>query len=261
MIKKLPLMVGLVGLSLTSFSQENLEKIYWYTSLDTEGYISFQKLENNDSSGTTTTLNTSVKANFDNEVLDFNLSTITESEKMVSASEFKFNGTIDSTIDPVSFTGTKVKTDKKYISFWHFKGDYVDEMETDPDFQRFAFAKYNATLKLPARTIPSFNLWAIIPKLPFDRKGTFKFNALDETKLYVKKNQTVNYLGTTSTKINGKDMKLHKFVHQGKGMKPAYYWVSDNRELMQVFLDNKYTFTLSSKEAALQTAMLTKNDE
>ena len=68
-------------------------------------------------------------------------------------------------------------------------------------------------------------------------------------------------MGTTSTNINGEKMKLHKFVHQGKGMKPAYYWVNDERELMQVFLDDKYTFTLSSKEAAMQTAMLTKNDE
>ena len=261
MIKKLPLMLGLLCLTLTSFSQENLEKIYWYTSLESEGYISFQKLENKNTSETTTTLNTTVKANFNNEVLNFTLSTVTESEKMVSAKEFKFHGTIASNIDPVSFTGTKIKTDKNEISFWHFKGDYVDDLEVDPDFQRFKFAKYNATLKLPPRTIPSFNLWAIIPKLPFDRKGTFKFNALDETKLYVKKNQTVNYLGTTKTDINGEQMKLHKFVHQGKNMKPAYYWVSEDRELMQVLLDDKYTFTLSSKEAALKTAMLTKNEE
>lgn len=261
MIKKLPLLMGFICLSLNGFSQENSNKVYWYTSPDTEGYISFQKLDSNDKSDEGTTLNTIVKANFDKEVLNFKLSTVTESKKMVSAKEFKFNGTIDANIEPVNFTGTKIKTDKKEISFWHFKGDFVNEMETDPDFQRFTFAKYNATLKLPARTIPSFNLWAIIPKLPFDRKGTFKFNALDETKLYVKKNQTVNYLGTTTTSINGEKMKLHKFVHQGKGMKPAYYWVSNDRELMQVLLDDKYTFTLSTKEAALQTAMLTKTDE
>ncbi|MBJ2175430.1 hypothetical protein JBL43_14355 [Aureibaculum sp. A20] len=257
MIKKLPLFLGMLCLSITSFSQENLENIYWYTSLDTEGYISFQKLDSNNQN----TINTVVKANFDSEVLNFSLSTSCESEKMVIAKEFKFHGTIDSNIEPVNFTGTKIKTDKNDISFWHFKGDYVDEIDSDPDVQRFTFAKYNATLKIPARTIPTFNLWAIIPKLPFDRRGTFKFNALDETKLYVLKNHTVNYLGTTTTKINGKDMKLHKFVHQGKGMKDAYYWVSEERELMQVFLDDKYTFTLSSKEAALQTAMLSKSEE
>jgi hypothetical protein len=126
-------------------------------------------------------------------------------------------------------------------------------METDPDIQRFSYAKYNATLRIPERTIPSFNIWAIVPNLPFDRKGTFKFNALDETKLYVKKNQTINYLGKYKTTIHGNTLALHKFVHQGKGMLPIYYWVNDNRELVQVQLDNLYTFTLTTKKEALTT--------
>jgi len=259
MIKKLPLFLSIVCLSIYSFSQEKTEKtekIYWYTSSDTKGFISFQKVNGDVNSKIPVTLNTNVNAQFDEEVLNFNLSTVCESEKMVDANKFVFKGTIDSNIEPVQFTGTKVKTVKNNISFWHFDGDFADEVETDPDFQSFAFAKYNATLKIPARTIPSFNLWAIIPKLPFDRKGTFKFNALDETKLYVKKNQTVNYLGTTKTNINGEQLALHKFVHQGKGMKPAYYWVSNERELMQVLLDDKYTFTISTKEAALETAVV-----
>ncbi len=254
MIKKLPIFLLLLSLTFSGFSQGELGEIYWYTSPDTKGYISFQKadsIQNNNKA----TINTSVKAYFDNELLDFNLSTYCESEKMVNATKFVFDGTIDGTIDPVSFTGTKFKTIKNDISYWHFDGDFADELETDPDFQRYAFAKYNATLKIPSRTIPSFNLWAIIPKLPFERKGTFKFNLFDETKLYVRKKQTVNYLGFTKLSINGEQMKLHKFVHNGKGMKPAYYWVNSDRELIQVRLDDKYTFTLTTKEAALQTAV------
>ncbi|RPD99944.1 hypothetical protein EGM88_01370 [Aureibaculum marinum] len=261
MIKKLPLLIiALLSINSFIFSQNNSGKTYWYTSPDSNGYISFQRIVSDDKSDSSTILNTKVRASFDGEILNFDLSTVTETEKMIFAKSFSFHGTIGAKIEPVNFSGTKIKSDKKDISFWHFKGDFVEDMETDPDIQRFNFAKYNATLKLPARTIPSFNIWAIIPRLPFDRKGTFKFNALDETKLYVKKNQTINYLGTTNTDINGKKIKLHKFVHQGKGMLPAYYWVSEDRELMQVLLDNKYTFTISSKEAALQTEKSGKSE-
>ena len=254
MIKKLPLLFLLLSSFFSGYSQDKPNKIYWYTSSDTKGYISFQQADSS-STNNMPTLNTSVNAFFDNELLDFNLSTICDSEKMVNANKFIFNGTIDGTIEPVTFTGTKVKTIKNGISYWHFNGDFLDEMETDPDFKPSAFAKYNATLKIPSRTIPTFNLWAIIPKLPFDRKGTFKFNLFDETKLYVVKKQTVNYLGFTKLTVNGEQMKLHKFVHEGKRVKPAYYWVNNDRELIQVRLDDKYTFTLSTKEEALKTAI------
>ena len=260
MIKKITLILSIIFLSYSSFAQENEGNIYWYTSPDTNGYISFQKLDSVDKTNKIPTVKTTVKANFDNELLNFSLSTYNDSDKMVNANKLEFNGTIGGKIEPVSFNGTKIKTDKKNITFWHFKGDFVDDMETDPDIKRFCFAKYNSTLKLPAITIPSFNLWAIIPKLPFDRKGTFKFNALDETKLYVMKKQTVNYLGTITTPINGEQMKLHKFVHQGEGIKPSYFWVNNDRELMQVLLDDKYTFTISTKEAALQTGKLTLSE-
>ncbi len=252
MAKKIPLLLSTFFLTILSFSQEKT-KTYWYTSNDAKGYITIQKIDSVHKTGISTILKTTVKATFDNEVLDFSLTTINDTHKMVSPVKIVFDGTIDATIKPVHFTGKRIKKDAKSISFWNFNGDFVDEMETDPDIQRFSYAKYNATLRIPERTIPSFNIWAIVPNLPFDRKGTFKFNALDETKLYVKKNQTINYLGKYKTTIHGNTLALHKFVHQGKGMLPIYYWVNDNRELVQVQLDNKYTFTLTSKKEALTT--------
>jgi len=253
MVRKISLMLCAFLLTVNLFSQEKTEKTHWYTSADAKGYISIQKIDSLHANGISTILKTTVKATFDDEVLNFSLSTINDTHKMVSPLKILFDGTIDSNIKPVHFTGTQIKKGKKNISYWHFDGDFVDEMETDPDFQRFAYAKYNATLKMPSRTIPSFNLWAIIPNLPFDRKGTFRFNTLDETKLYVRKNQTVNYLGKLKADINGENMVLHKFVHQGKGMLPVYYWVNNDRELVQVLLDNQFTFTLNTKKAALAT--------
>lgn len=193
--------------------------------------------------------------------MNFSVTTLCDTDKMVAPSSFSFDGTIDSNMKLVHFTGSRLKKDKKNVSYWTFEGDYMDEMETDPDFLRFTNAKYNATIRLPERTIPSFNLWAIIPKLQFDRKGTFIFNSLDETKLYVKKNQTVNYLGKTKITIDGKALQVHKFALQGKKILPQYYWVNNDRELVMVLLDNKYRFILSSKENALQNAILADNNK
>ncbi len=259
MKRKLPLMLSILCSVTLLFSQEKVEKTSWYTSTDTKGYISIQKVDSIFGDKVYTVLNTTVKATFNDEVLDFSLSTINDTDKMVSPSKFIFDGTIDSNIKPVKFTGTLIKKDKKEAAYWSFDGDFTDEIETDPDFKRFAHAKHSATLKIPERTIPSFNLWAIVPNLKFDRRGTFKFNSLDETKLYVKRNQTVNYLGKTKADINGKSMVLHKFVQQSNGKNPTYYWVNEDRELVQILLDNQFTFTLNSKEAAITT--LANNNE
>ncbi len=259
MKQNLPLILGILCSITALFAQETTEKKNWYTSLDNEGYISIQKIKNTNNTVSSTTLNTEVKTTLNNKELDFSLSTINTTDKMVAPLKIVFDGTIDANLKPVHFTGTRIKKNKKNVSYWTFDGDFTDEMETDPDFKRFAYAKYSATLRIPDRTIPSFNLWAIIPNLPFDTKGTFKFNTLDETKLYVNRNQTVNYLGYTQMAINGETMKLHKFVHQGKDIEPTYFWVNEARELVQVLLDNKFTYTISTKEVALQNTMIAIN--
>ena len=260
MVKKLFLMLCFILIATSGFSQKNTGKTFWYTSTDVKGYISIQRIDSTSKTGISTILKTTVKATFDKDVLDFSLSTINDTQKMVSPVKIIFDGTIDSNIKSVHFTGTRIKKNRKNISFWSFDGDFTEEMEKDPDFKRYTFAKYNTTLRIPDRTIPSFNLWAIVPNLPFDRKGTFKFNTLDETKLYVKKNQTVNYLGKFKTVINNQPVMLHKFVHQGKDIQPVYYWVNDNRELIQILLDNKFTFTINTKKAALSTVAVVKTD-
>lgn len=243
-MKKLPLLLTILCFVTFAFSQEKVEKTSVFTSADTKGYISIKKIDLKNETGVITTVQTTVNTSFNDEVLNFNLSTINDSDKMVSPIKLTFDGTIDSNMKPVNFTGSRIKMDKKNNSYWNFEGDFKEEMETDPDFFGYAKPKHISILKIPERTIPTFNLWAIIPKLDFDRNGTFVFNSLDETKLYVKKNQTVNYLGKTKTSINGEATVLHKFVHQGKGIQPAYFWVNDDRELVQVLLDGQFTFTL-----------------
>lgn len=255
MIKKLlPVFFFLLNIILSAQTDEG--ETYYFTSPESKGYISYSKILPTKDTAKSVFLNTVVKADFDNNVLNFRLNTISDTEKLVHASMISFDGTISPSIKPVHFTGERVRIEDNEVTIWHFKGDFVEEMETDPDIQRFSFAKYNATLKLPPRTIPFFNMWAIIPQLDFDREGTFKFNALDETKLYVKMNRTVNYLGfTQQEEVNGKKMKLHKFVLQGRGQKPSYFFVTEDRKLVKVILDDKYTFMVTDKNTALKNAV------
>lgn len=258
MLKNIFLFVGIVCLTSTLFSQETLDKTYWYRSADSKGYISIQLINSNNDSIGKTIVKTTVHSLFENEILNFTLSTINDSDRMVAPSKLIFDGTIDSNMKPVTFVGTRLKKSKN-ASYWNFEGDFEEEATKDPELKRFFPAKHTSNLRIPDRTIPTFNLWAIVPKLPFDRNGTFKFNSLDETKLYVRKNQTINYLGTSNVTINGETVETHKFVHQGKKRLPQYFWVNNDRELVMVLLDNKFKFTLSTKENALENAVLADN--
>ena len=192
MKRKLPLLIVLLCTMNLAISQENSEKVSVYTSPDTKGFISIKQIDGKNDASISTSIDTKVNATFDDETVNFSLTTINDSDKMVAPSKLVFDGTMDATIKPVHFEGNRIKKDKKNASYWNFKGDFKDEAVNDPELKPFFNEKYSSTLRFPDRTIPSFNLWAIIPKLPFDRKGTFKFNSLDETKLYVSKNQTVN---------------------------------------------------------------------
>ncbi len=259
MKKKLSLLIStssLVALVfiITSFSADETEKTYWYTSTDVKGYISIQKIDTESEDGKiSTSIHTVVDARFEKKPISFKLSTACEGNKMVSPNKLIFNGLMDISIEPVNFIGKVLNKDNKG-SYWNFEGDFIKDMASDPEARKFIDSDFNAIIRMPTATIPSFNLWAIVPNLPFTKEGTFKFNLLDETKLYVRKKQTVNYLGKHNTSINGEEMSLHKFVQQGKGTGTIYYWVNDAKVLVQVTLDDKFTFTLTTKENALKNS-------
>ena len=255
MKRRFPLLLIACCFIMFSFNGEKQSKTYWYKAADNQGYISLERSVNENGNPV---LKTVVKANFDNEKLDFSLITTCDNEKMVDASKLEFDGTIDSNMNTVNFTGKRVKKTKNSV-FWHFSGDYKNQMSPDPEVKEFIDSKHESSIRVPAMTIPSFNILAIVPNLILDREGTFEFNSLDETKLHVKKKQTINYLSKEKVSVDGVEQELHKFVHQGKGMKTAYYWVNDNKELVKIMLDDKFVFTLSNKDAALQANVVEGN--
>ena len=208
-------------------------------------------MERIDNDNAQSILKTTVNSYFGNEKLDFSTVTVTDSEKLANASKIVFNGTIDSNMEPVEYLGERLKT-RKSGTFWSFHGNFKNEITRDPEVNQFLAPNHSAVIKMPMATIPSFNVWAIVSKLPFNKtEGTFRFNSLDETKLYVKKNQTIEYVGEEVADVNGEQQTLHKFVHDGKKMKPAYYWVNNDRELVKFILDEEFEFVMSTKEEAL----------
>ena len=260
MKKKISLLItslSIVALAfiIVSFSSEDEKEKYWYTSNDVKGYISIQKEDYIKKDGNSATkLHTKVDARFEKRPISFSLSTVCEGSKMTNSNKLTFSGLMDISIKPVNFIGDVLNRDKNNVTLWNFHGDFIENMASDPEARKFIDSDFNAIIRMPDQTIPSFNLWAIVPNLPFNREGTFKFNVLDETKLFVKRKQTINYLGEVKTMIDGKNIMLHKFVHQGRRMKPTYYWVNNDKVLVQVKLDDKFIFTLTTKEKALKAS-------
>jgi len=248
-MRKLPQLLLICAFILVSFSDENTAKTYWFKSTSNKGYISIKKFENKDNQHV---LKTTVNAFFGDEKLNFSLATTSNSRKMANASKIEFDGTIDSNIDPVVYTGERVKFNQS-ASYWNFTGDFKADITTDEEVNQFLDPHHKTMIRMPKYTIPSFNVWAIVPELPFNKKeGTFRFNSLDETKLYVKQNQVIAYMGKEVLEINGIQQLTHKFSHQGKNSITSYYWVNENRELVKILLDEEFEFIRSSKKEALQ---------
>jgi len=134
MKRRFPLLLIACCFIIFSFTGEKESKTYWYKAADNQGYISLEKTYNKKGKPV---LKTVVKANFDNEVLDFSLITTCDNEKMIEASKLEFDGTIDSNMNTVNFTGNRVKTTRNGV-FWHFRGDYKNKMSPDPEVKNLA---------------------------------------------------------------------------------------------------------------------------
>lgn len=248
-MRKLPQLLVICAFVLVSFSDENTAKTYWYKSTNNKGYISIKKFEND---ARQHVLKTTVNAFFGNEKLNFSLATTSNSNKLANASKIEFDGTIDTNINPVVYTGERVKLNKS-ASYWNFTGDFKADITTDQEVNQFLEPHHKTMIRMPKYTIPSFNVWAIVPELPFSKKeGTFRFNSLDETKLYVKQNQVIAYMGKEELLIENDKQTAHKFSHTGKNSSVSYYWVNENRELVKILLDDEFEFILSTKKEALK---------
>jgi len=106
-------------------------------------------------------------------------------------------------------------------------------------------------IDIPEHTVTDFVLFEIVRTRPFDKEKVFEFNSLEASELNLKRDHKVVYVGREEVEIEGQKQSLHKFEQSGKGIRPAYYWVNDDRQLVRVLMDERKEFLLSTQEKAL----------
>lgn len=106
--------------------------------------------------------------------------------------------------------------------------------------------------ELPAKTVTSFAIFRIVPRLPFKKGVVFEFHSLEASELNLKRNHRITYLGKEDVHVWGMARSLHKFEQTGDGISPAQYWVDDKRELIRVLIDGRKETVLTTKDHALK---------
>ena len=124
MKRKLPLLLIAFVLIFSSFSDEKKSKTTWFKSSTGDGYISMERIDNDNAQSI---LKTTVNSYFGDEKLDFTTVTVTDTDKLANASKIVFNGTIDSNMDPVEYLGERLKT-KKSGTYWSFHGNFKKKL-------------------------------------------------------------------------------------------------------------------------------------
>jgi hypothetical protein len=108
----------------------------------------------------------------------------------------------------------------------------------------------NIEIDVPEHTVTDFALFEIVRTLPFDKEKVFEFNSLEASELNLKRDHKVVYVGRDELDIEGRKQALHKFEQSGKGIRPCYYWVNEDRQLVRVLMDGRKEFLLTTKEKA-----------
>jgi len=106
--------------------------------------------------------------------------------------------------------------------------------------------------EMPDGTATFLGLLEIVRRRPFDDEEPFEFHCLEASELNLKMDHRLDYVGEEELSIDGRKQSLHKFKHTGAGSNPAYYWVSEQRELVRVLLDDCKELSLTTEEKAKQ---------
>ncbi len=76
----------------------------------------------------------------------------------------------------------------------------------------------------PERWTAFWNLFAVVPRLPFEASSVLTFDLFEELDLH-KPDQRLAYIGQRTLKLNGQPLALHVFEQTGRGMLPWRWWV------------------------------------
>ncbi len=83
----------------------------------------------------------------------------------------------------------------------------------------------------PALWTSFWNLFAALPRLPFDSASALAFDLFEDLELH-KPGQRLAYVGPQSVALNGQALDLHVFEQTGRGVLPWRWWLDGQHRVL-----------------------------
>jgi hypothetical protein len=83
----------------------------------------------------------------------------------------------------------------------------------------------------PARWTGFWNLFAAVPRLPFDAGSVLSFDLFEELELH-KPGQRLAYAGPQAVELRGQTLALHVFEQTGRGVLPWRWWLDGQHRVL-----------------------------
>ena len=83
----------------------------------------------------------------------------------------------------------------------------------------------------PARWTGFWNLFAALPRLPFDTKSALAFDLFEDLELH-KPGQRLAYAGPQTVEVQGQALGLHVFEQTGSGVLPWRWWLDGQHRVL-----------------------------
>lgn len=86
-------------------------------------------------------------------------------------------------------------------------------------------------LPAPGRWTSLWNLFAAVPRLPFDAASALTFDLFEGLDLH-KPGQRLAYSGPQTVELNGQSLALHVFEQTGRGVLPWHWWLDEQHRVV-----------------------------
>jgi hypothetical protein len=83
----------------------------------------------------------------------------------------------------------------------------------------------------PERWTSLWNLFAVVPRLPFDVASALAFDLFEELDLH-KPEQRLAYIGPQTVTLKGQTLALHVFEQTGRGVLPWHWWLDEQHRVV-----------------------------
>lgn len=211
----------------TFYAQNKVD--YWYKTeiKDYKGYLHYTV--NEDSLLYKTEVDFRIKV--DSSLFYHNIKINSEKDSFLTVKSFKLRGTTDNFPNPDEFTlSVNVTKDNDYL-YW--KANERDDV----------------TIETMRPTVADMNLFYVITKLDYSKKGTIlEFNLIEISELNYKEKHILEYKEDEMLLINNKEILTKKITHNGEGIRESTYWLDSENNLIKISIDNYKNYIKCNKE-------------